>query len=357
VARREYEDAARAQCSFYLEPHDGCALPAFKPGQFLTFKIKPPKASGTGVGEACNVVRCYSLSDRPDPAQYRITVKRALPPVARPDLPPGYVSGHFHDHVQVGDVLQIKAPAGQFFIDPDYQIPVVLIAGGIGITPMMSMLLWSLDECPGRAVYLYYGALRGAEQAFKPVLEKLAKSNPNFHLTVVYEKPAPDDEQGRDFHHAGYVNVDLLRCTLPHRRHQFYVCGPPAMMASVISGLREWGIPPQDIFQEAFGPASVHVPRTASGATSPISAERFEVSFRRSGRTISWDGEDANLLDFAERHGVEVEFGCRSGSCGTCETKLVWGTVHYALRPDHEIAPGTCLLCVGTPGSALVLEA
>jgi hypothetical protein len=81
------------------------------------------------------------------------------------------------------------------------------------------------------------------------------------------------------------------------------------------------------------------------------------VRFARSGRTLAWDGQDATLLDFAERHGVLIEAGCRSGGCGTCETRLVSGTVRYASAPDHDTAPGHCLVCVGTPGSALVLEA
>ena len=81
------------------------------------------------------------------------------------------------------------------------------------------------------------------------------------------------------------------------------------------------------------------------------------MKFSRSGRTLFWDGHDPTLLDFAERHGVAVESGCRSGSCGSCQTRLVSGSVHYAHEPDHDIAPGHCLLCVGTPESALVLEA
>jgi uncharacterized protein len=357
VARRDYEDAARTQCSFYFEPIDGLALPAFRPGQFLTFTLKPPKSSKPCASETRNIVRCYSLSDRPNPTRYRITIKRALPPSAQPDLPPGVASSTFHDHVQVGDVVQIKAPAGQFFIDPDPQMPVVLIAGGIGITPMMSMILWSLNAYPGRTVSLYYGVLNGAEQAFKGELETLARSIPSFNLTVVYEKPTAEDEQGRDYHHTGYVSVDLIRRTLPHGRHQFYVCGPPAMMTSITSGLRDWGIPLPDIRQEAFGPASGRTPAAVGSELAASSAEKFEIKFARSGRTLSWDGSDANLLDFAERHGVDVDSGCRSGNCGTCETKLISGTVRYARTPDYDIAPGTCLLCVGTPGSALVLEA
>jgi len=357
VTRRDYEDAARTQCSFYLEPVDGFALPPFKPGQFLTISMKPSKVTGGEAREPRNIVRCYSLSDRPNSTQYRITIKRALGPVARPDLPPGVASTTFHDTVQVGEVLQVKAPAGQFSIDPDPHVPVVLIAGGIGITPMMSMILWSLVACPGRAIHLYYGVRDGAEQAFKAVLESLARSNPNFHLTVVYAKPASDDALGRDFHHAGYVSVDLVRRTLPHGRYRFYVCGPPAMMKSVIFGLREWGIPSPDIRQEAFGPSSVGTQPGQSAEQATSRANIFEITFVRSRRTIAWDGKDLNLLDFAERHGVAVDSGCRSGNCGTCETRLISGTVRYAQRPDYDLSSGSCLLCVGTPDSALALEA
>jgi ferredoxin len=81
------------------------------------------------------------------------------------------------------------------------------------------------------------------------------------------------------------------------------------------------------------------------------------VRFLRSGRTLAWTAQDGSLLEFAERHGMAPDSGCRSGSCGSCETRLVSGTVHYANPPDHDIAPGHCLLCVGTPASALVLEA
>ena len=78
---------------------------------------------------------------------------------------------------------------------------------------------------------------------------------------------------------------------------------------------------------------------------------------QRSGRTLTWSGEETSLLDFVERHGVEVASGCRSGGCGSCETRLLQGRVDYAQAPDHEVAPGHCLLCVGRPASALVLEA
>jgi ferredoxin len=127
------------------------------------------------------------------------------------------------------------------------------------------------------------------------------------------------------------------------------------MMESLVPALLTWGVLPQDIRHEAFGPASL---QSIDNATNPQKlAASIDVKFRRSGRTLAWDGRDGNLLDFAERHGITVESGCRSGSCGSCETKLVSGKVRYGAAPDLKIKPGYCLLCIGTPQSELVLEA
>ncbi|MEQ1683177.1 MAG: 2Fe-2S iron-sulfur cluster-binding protein [Burkholderiaceae bacterium] len=352
VQRRGFEDAARSQCSFYLQPVDGAPLPAFRPGQYLTFSV-PVGAAGTGR----KLTRCYSLSDRPDPAVYRITVKRVPPPREHPELPPGASSNHLHDEVREGDVLRVKAPSGRFFIDPAAGVPAVFIAGGIGITPMMSMLRWCTAEQPERPVHLYYGVRNSADHAFKAVLEELAASHPAFRLHVVYSDPAPEDVQGRDHQHSGRIDLALLRRNLPHGRHQFYVCGPPPMMQSLVPALREWGVQESDIHFEAFGPASVQTSGPATNEPPASAATTVAVRFRRSGRSLVWDGQDANLLDFAERHGVAVDSGCRSGSCGACETKLVSGSVGYAETPDHAIAAGHCLLCVGRPLAPLELEA
>ena len=256
--------------------------------------------------------------------------------------------------VHEGDVLRLKAPSGGFFIDPDAEVPVVLIGGGIGITPMMSMLRWCLAEQPARVVHLYYGLRNGREHAFKQTLEALAAAHPNLHLNVVYSRPDDGDTVGRNFQHRGHIDVELLRRTLPHGRHRFYVCGPPALMQSLVPALAAWGVARADLNFEAFGPASVSLP---GDAPPPADTEAFEIRFSRSGRTLSWDGSDASLLDFAERRGVAVESGCRSGGCGACETRLIEGQVQYTQTPDHDVAPGHCLLCIGRPTSPLVLEA
>jgi ferredoxin-NADP reductase len=355
VARREFEDVAQSQCSFYLQPVDARPLPPFEPGQFLTFALDLPAVDGLPAAVARTITRCYSLSDRPDPAHYRITIKRVSAPADHPELEPGLSSGFFHDRVQVGDTVRVKAPSGRFRIDSDATVPAVLIAGGIGITPMMSMLRWCLDEQPQRALHVFYGVRNGYEHAFKRQLEALAAAHPTVRLNVVYSRPADTDLARRDYQHEGHVDVALLRRMLPHGRHRFFVCGPPAMMQTLIPALVDWGIPLEDVHYEAFGPASVRVPG-ATDAAQPTSVA-LEVQFQRSGRTLVWDGQDATLLEFAERHGVEVESGCRSGGCGSCETRLIAGSVEYAHAPDHDVATGHCLLCVGRPSSPLVLEA
>lgn len=346
VVQRSFEDAACSQCSFYLQPVEGQPLPAFRPGQFLTFSLDV--AGGP-------ITRCYSLSDRPDPAHYRVTIKRVPAPPDHPEFLPGQSSNHFHDHVRVGDVLRVKAPSGHFFIDPDPSVPAVLIGGGIGITPMMSMVRWCIATQPQRVAHLFYGLRNSDEHAYKLQLEELAASHPALRLHVVYSRPTEADVLGRDYQHAGHIDVDLLRKTLPHGRHQFYVCGPPAMMQTLVPALAEWGVPVGDIHYEAFGPASVKLPGAEASAVPVVSG--VEVQFQRSGRTLTWDGQDASLLDFAERHGIAVESGCRSGGCGSCETRLLDGSVTYEHTPDHDVAEGYCLLCVGRPATSMVLEA
>ena len=346
-----FEDPAGTQRSLILKPVDGLTLPDFSPGQYLTLSIP---LSG---GSKKILVRCYSLSDMPNGRTYRITVKRMPAPSMRPDLLPGAGSTYLHDAVQVGGRLTVKAPAGIFVLNTSHDSPAVFIAGGIGVTPMIGMIKWSQTHQPDRPLYLFYGVRNSADHAFKMLLEQLARSVSAFTLTVLYGAPGPTDVEGRDFHYTGFVDVALLKRILPHGRHQFYVCGPPAMMASLLPALAEWGVPQADIHFEAFGPASPGYGRSLKD-TGRVSLQKvFDIRFRKSRRTLSWTGEDSNLLDFAERHTLSVESGCRTGSCGSCETRLLSGAVRYERKPDFEVTADYCLLCVGIPMSPLVLEA
>ena len=348
VTQRTYEDPAQSQCSFTLAPVDGARLPPFKPGQFLTFSL-----AVDGPDAPARVVRCYSMSDTPDPAQYRITVKRALAPPGKPDVPAGIASGWLHDQAQIGTLVDVRAPSGQFVFAPDANAPPVFIAGGIGITPILSMLKAALADQPDRAAHLFYGVRNSRDHAFKAVLSQLAEGHPGLTLHILYADPVPEDVQGQDYDLPGFISLDLLKQTLPHGRHAFYICGPDPMMKALIPALLAWGVDESDIHRESFGPQTA----APKPSTSPVAGPILAIGFRRSGRTLDWTGRDANLLDFAERHSIVVDAGCRGGSCGTCETRLISGRVVYAAKPDFDIAPGHCLLCVGTPATALELDA
>ncbi len=350
VRSRVFEDAAASQLSFYLEPVDGLPLAPYKAGQFLTFHLDLPDPQGN----TRPVTRCYSLSDCHDPAAYRITIKRIPAPDDRPDLPPGLVSNHFHASAIPGTVVQVRAPAGVFTLHDDARIPSVLVAGGIGITPLFAMARAALAKRPDRAIHLFYGVRDSREAVFKTALMGMRERHPNFQVTFVESRPVPDELESNAVDAAGFIDVALLRRLLPHGNHYFYVCGPPPMMASLVPALRDWGVAADAVRYEAFGPASIESAELV--AAIPLDTP-LEVQFAGAGRTLSWTGDDTNLLDFAEHHGVDVASGCRSGSCGTCETAVNSGSVRYAQQPSFDVAPGHCLLCVGVPSTDLVLDA
>lgn len=348
VRGRDYEDDALAQCSFYLEPIDGRPLPPYRAGQFLTFQLDLADAQGA----LRPVTRCYSLSDRHDPTVYRVTIKRIPPPADRPHAPPGLVSAHFHDHAIPGSIVQVRAPAGAFVLDDEPGMTAVLIAGGIGITPLFAMAREELAKEPDRAIHLFYGVRNSRELIFEAAIDAMRELHPNFHVTIVQSRPLPDEAE--DCQATGFIDVPLLQRTLPRGVHRFYVCGPPPMMASLVPALRAGNGADDAVRYEAFGPASLAL----AAAVKPVPLDQpLTVRFARSGRTLSWTGEETNLLDFAERHGIDVESGCRAGSCGTCETTVSSGDVRYPQAPSFDIAAGRCLLCVGAPVGDLVLDA
>jgi ferredoxin-NADP reductase len=241
-----------------------------------------------------------------------------------------------------------------FVLGEDARVPVVLIAGGIGITPLFAIAREALAASPDRAIHLIHGVRDARDRVFAAELLGLAERHRNFRLTFVHSGRSPNEADLPDDHESGFIDVELLRRILPHGQHHFYVCGPPPMMDSLVPALREWGVAGDAVRYEAFGPASIE---SAKGLLATPLASPIEVRLAQSGRTLNWTGEDTNLLDFAERHGVSVDSGCRSGSCGTCATAVVSGEVLYAQRPAFDLAPGQCLLCVSAPTSDLVLEA
>lgn len=355
VIRRDIEDSVQQICSFYLVPEDHQPLPSFKPGQFLTFRLEVPKADNSGTEQ---ITRCYSLSDAPQSDHYRVSIRRVPPPPSS-GHPPGRSSNFFHDHIPVGTRLQVRAPSGHFYLESGGS-PIVLIAGGIGITPLLSMLNWCQAHQPQREVWFFYGVRSGKETAFAAHLHAIAAANPNVHLRLCFSDPLPEDQLDKRFHHHGRVDVNLFRIELPLKPYHYYICGPKPMMESLVPALEDWGVPDSHIHFEAFGPASIRR-RDPAPAPSEIVTEdhvgNITVTFAKSGKQARWSPQSGSLLEFAEAQGITIDSGCRAGSCGTCQTTIRSGKVTYRQSPDFDPQPRTCLMCVCTPKTNVTLEA
>ncbi len=352
-----------AICSFYLKPHDGLPIPDFRPGQHLTFSLRAGPNNKP-------VVRCYSLSEAPEgkqQAHYRVSVKRLPPPPDKPDAPAGLVSGFWHEQIQESDLIDVKAPSGQFFLQEQSTQPVVLIAGGVGVTPMLCMFQHLIRQGSRREVWFFYGVdHRHQVMALQEIQEAAAKAA-NIHLRLAFSNPTEQCVPGQHYHREGYVSVDWIRECMQlseafneipeYRQPEFYICGPVPMMQSISAGLEQWGAPSSMVYSEAFGPASIKraKPKAEDGEQAE---EQFTVQFKRSGRTLQWSTADGSLLEFAEENNLALDAGCRCGECGTCEIAIIEGQIVYPDRdPQFDLTANSCLACVGVPGSDLVLDA
>jgi ferredoxin-NADP reductase len=303
-------------------------------------------------GEGTPLVRCYSLSDRPRQDYFRVTVKRIPAQPNQPTLLPGRGSNHFHNNVFVGDVLEARAPAGMFLIDPSATEPIVLLGAGIGVTPLLSMLEAIVQTGQKREVHAMFGFRNGAEQPFKDRLAAICADNPQIRLHVSYSAPEPSDVLYRDYNHQGRIDLARVREVLPSSNYLFYVCGPGALMESLVPALWNWGVPESHVHFEAFGPASVR-----SGTHGQPKSQSCAVRFERSGRSAIWDGSLASLLEFGEAVGVKMPSGCRAGSCGECILAVRDGATTTVKQPGIPVPTGHCLTCISVPAGALVLDA
>ena len=331
--------------SVYLEPEDGKPIADFKPGQHITLRFQPK-------GKAKPLVRCYSLSDSPGKPHYRITVKHLED--RGDNKGPGVVSTIINYGIQVGHRIPIKAPSGHFQLEDQSNDVAVLLAGGIGVTPMVSMLEHLVDTDSQRSVLLIHGVRNGKDQPFQSHLRKLSQENPNVHVVSCYSKPNPDDVKGVDYQVSGFASIALLQTILPGQNCQFHLCGPPAFMESLHQGLLDWGVDESRIRFEQFGPSTIR--KSTASSTEVKHDEPDPVSFIESDEMALWSSNYESLLELAEAHDIPIESGCRAGSCGTCETAIISGKVRYLTGQQVSCNPGCCLPCIAVPDGPLELE-
>ncbi len=342
---------AEGVCSFELAPHDGKPLPLFRPGQFLTFSLDIP-------GQLKAVVRCYSISNAPNTNAFEVTIKQVAG---------GLVSSYFHKQIETGTILDVQAPRGQFCVDPVQQKPLVLIAGGVGITPFVSMLRAIDQRQADREVVLFYAVQNEPQHILKDELNDIVARNSNISLFTGYSNPTSTCSVD-ECQFSGHLTVDFIQSVLPASNYEFYICGPPPMMDDLRDGLNDWGVPDQTIHIEAFGDASVSSVKkdeSMEGNRNAISSREGQdvsdekatfVSLVKSHKNVEWKTESEDLLGLIESEGVEIDSGCRSGNCGSCEVAVRSGTIRYLKQPGYSCPEGTCLPCIAVPDGNLELD-
>ncbi|WP_102225408.1 NO-inducible flavohemoprotein [Acidimangrovimonas sediminis] len=219
--------------SFTLRPVDGGPVLRHRPGQYLSFRFTPAE------GEEYR--RNYSISSAPDGESYRITVKRE---------PGGRISTWLHDEVEVGAEVDVAAPAGEFFLDPTDKREVVLLSGGVGLTPMISMLE-SYGGGDLRIVYVH-ATRNGAHHAMRETPAARASES-----HVFYEEPSESDLC--DGVRAGRIDPTWLVEISDPSHADYFVCGPVGFMQEMVAGLKAANVPEARIHHEFFGPASASI--------------------------------------------------------------------------------------------------
>ncbi len=228
VVRKQAESAVIS--SFYLEPADGGAIPEFSPGQYITVLTEI-------AGEP--VRRNYSLSDAPGTGYLRISVKKE---------PEGVVSSFLHDQINEGDSLSLRAPFGEFTLRENSK-PLVLLTGGVGITPAMSML--NAAASSGREIHFIHAALNSQAHAFKADVDQLAQQHSNVQPFYIYNQPTDDCQP----HARGLIDAQMISALLPQTSDiEFYLLGPKPFMQAALKIARSLGVPECQTHFEFFGP-------------------------------------------------------------------------------------------------------
>jgi len=320
---------------------DGGPLPDYLPGQHITVHV--PTLGDDGTTRAYSLVGPAVEADR---RTYSISVRHQRGKTAQGEAFEGVMSGYIHRAFEVGHKVSLRAPGGTFIVPPVSRQPVVMFAGGIGITPFISWLesVKDLEEAPES--WLFYANLNSATHAFRGRINELQKRLPRLRVVNCYNKPQ-GEVLGRDYEMSGYLTAEVVDGNLIERRARFYLCGPEPMMDSITAGLVSRGVPPFDIFKEAF--RSPSRPRLDP-------AQRFMVEFIRSHKKALWTPEEGSLLSFAERLGVSMPSGCRVGQCESCVVKVSAGKVEHMSGHGPDEA-GMCFACQAIPVSEVAIEA
>jgi ferredoxin-NADP reductase/MOSC domain-containing protein YiiM/ferredoxin len=331
--------------SVELVAADERALAVALPGQFVVLRLRLQPG-----GPA--LLRNYSLSGAPGADHYRLGIKRE---------PRGLASNYLATQLKHGDILEASAPRGSFVLRSGGG-PVVFLSAGIGVTPLLAMLHALAQEPSGRMVWWFHGARSGNEDAFAREAQALLARLPHSRSHVRYSKPQPGDLPGMHFDAPGHLDVAVLQQLGVSREAEYYLCGPAAFIRDFISGLAAWGVAPEQVHRENFGPGKSSTPGIVPGTVRPPHPPAGgpgpgpRVFFARSGLEVPWNPVFNCILELAEACDVPVKWACRAGVCHHCETGLVDGAVQYDPVPVEAPGEGNVLTCCTRPLTDVVID-
>nr|WP_312795776.1 molybdopterin-dependent oxidoreductase [Tianweitania sp.] len=323
----------------HLEPIDAAGLPDYRPGQHIQVSVPGPD-DGT-------LTRAYSLTG---PAsvhgrhQLQIAVRHQKGIGSDGAAFEGRMSSKVNTHWRVGDTVYVTAPNGSFVLPRNHRQPIILLAGGIGITPVISLLESLPDGC-ANTITLLYANLNSRTHAFRTAIRRHQARLPGLTVRNHYDSPLEVDRLGVDYDSCERITSDVIADALLRDRPRVYMCGPPAMMDAFADGLIRRGMPKFDIFREVF----------RSPPELPIDDGRtFSVRFPNSSADAVWSPGEGTLLSFAESLGLALPSGCRVGQCESCAVRIASGHVRHLHGHEPE-DPETCLTCQAVPTEDLIL--
>lgn len=309
-------------------------------GQYLNLQL-------TIDGKRVN--RSYTIASPPTRRDYcEISVKKAGN---------GYGSKHLHETWKQGDLIKVSAPAGKFVFAGHEAERVVLLAGGIGITPMMSVIRSLTDRGWAGEMYLVFSVRLVKDVVFRAEIAELSAKHPNLHVKMTVSGDPDTAWDGA----RGNINRELLDGFIPNfKGGPVLVCGPDPMMTAMRKLLVGMGIPDAAVHQEAFISPKAIEPAAAGALEEPPLAEGqvVNLSFQKSGTQTATS--DQTVLEAAEDAGVEIPFECRSGICGQCKTKLISGLVRMDNQDaltTADRANGLILACQARPTRDCTIDA
>ena len=323
--------------SFYLVDQEFEPLPAALPGQHIL--VERPKQADSQGG-----FRCYSLSDDCTAGYWRISVKRN-------SEKPQSISRWLHEEIAEGDILKVRGPSGSFYFHPAADRNVVFVSAGIGITPILPMLMESIRR-PCGAIQCFAQFRDVDHMPFADSLLSLAAKFQQVSMNIWisrFPKGVRTSIQGMFFE--GKFQASNLLCHAGAMDHSdYYLCGPEEWQDRIRTELIDAGVPSKSIRYELFH-------QTEKPPTSTTESVQHNVLFKQSGANARFESSHPSLLVCAGKNSVSLESGCRTGACGSCAVKLLRGKVRYTREPQFDMQTNEILPCVCVPESDLEVDA